>query len=135
MMSRCLLRTFLLAFILFLGCMVSAGTAEAQAVRGGGGGGFLKTFFPRQGLPCKDGEIRNYTERDHKEDQYVTVSRVCKNGRFFQKSNVNYSKLRCTEGTMGVHESYEPETSSRLKKTFRCVNGERVLIRVESIPE
>ena len=127
------MKNHIFAFAFFIGLLVSSGTAQAQVVTGGGGG-LLRVLFPRQSLPCKDGELRNFQEKNTAEGHHVYVQRVCRNGRFFQKSNVDYKRQRCSEGTVGYQNVYDPEQSILFKKTFRCINGERVLIRVQKVP-
>lgn len=129
------MRFFILTIFLCLGLQSLAFKAQAQGVTGSGGGGFGKVFkalFPVKNSSCEEGEIRNFFERDYTQNQMINVVRVCKNGSFYEKSNVDYKNLRCTDGTVGMQDSLEPN-GGKIRKTFRCINGERVLIRAEKI--
>ena len=117
---------------------VFSGPLYAQVVVGGGGGGLMKVsegrgglirfLFPNEDLrkPCREGAQRFFWEQNPVSGRNTEVLRVCRNGRYFQKSNIDYSKLRCYEGTRSVSYEQDPRSDHGIMKMYRCINGKRV---------
>ncbi len=130
------MKDFIMTFVVVIVLWLVASLAEAQVVKGGGGGGLRQRSVDAVTLKharCEEGQSQQFYERDVVEDHYTYVTRICKNGSFFEKSNVDYRKIRCTDGTIGVNEVRTGAMGNILRQTFRCIDGKRTLIRAEEI--